>query len=160
MSLDRSLARSADGSPDPGAHVGLDRGPDRSPDRGPDPGPGRFVPRAPRRVARQRLLVLLASLLCALCAVCAAGSAGGHGGIRTAPPAAVSTEPGLEHPHDVLDTAFRSAARHGHRPPVRRHPAGRSAHRPTATGAHPRSRVRALHHAPAPRALRCMVLRC
>ncbi|MBQ0847670.1 hypothetical protein J8N05_05490 [Streptomyces sp. BH-SS-21] len=104
--------------------------------------------------------MLLAALLCALCAMGAAGSAGGHSGIRTAPPAAVSTEPGLEHPHDVLDTAFRSAARQGHRPPVHQRPAGRSAHRPAAATARPRSRGRALHHAPAPRALRCMVLRC
>ncbi|MFH8464944.1 hypothetical protein [Streptomyces sp. NPDC017991] len=134
--------------------------PDRSLDRrSPDRSPHRFVPRTPRRPARQRFLVLLASLLCALCAVSAAGSAGGHGGIRTAPPAAVSTEPGLEHPHDALDTAFRSAARQSHRPLVPQRPAGRSAHRPAATH-RPHSRDRALSHAPAPRALRCMVLRC
>ncbi|MFD0304722.1 hypothetical protein [Streptomyces sp. NPDC127119] len=104
--------------------------------------------------------MLFASLLCALCAVCAAGSASGHSGIRTAPPAAVSTESGLEHPHDILDTAFRSAARQSHRPLAPRRPAGRSAHRPAAVTERPRSRGRALHHAPAPRALRCMVLRC
>ncbi|MGN9819631.1 hypothetical protein ACTMUQ_30325 [Streptomyces sp. SD11] len=102
----------------------------------------------------------LVSLLCALCALCSAGSAGGHGGIRTAPPAAVSTEPGLEHPHDVLDTALRSAPRQSHRPLVPQRPAGRSAYGPAATTGRPPSRARALHHAPAPRALRCMVLRC
>ncbi|MFE1798582.1 hypothetical protein ACFW9L_20850 [Streptomyces sp. NPDC059517] len=122
--------------------------------------PGRFVARGARRSARQRFLVLFASLLCALCAVCAAGSASGHSGIRTAPPAAVSTESGLEHPHDVLDTAFRSAARQSHRPLAPRRPAGRSAHHPAAVTERPLSRGRALHHAPAPRALRCMVLRC
>ncbi|MFD6285237.1 hypothetical protein [Streptomyces sp. NPDC060205] len=104
--------------------------------------------------------MLLASLLCAVSAVCAAGSAGGHTGIRTAPPAAVSSEPGLEHPHDILDTAFRSAARQGHRPQVAQRPAGRSAYRPAAAAERPRPWARAFHHAPAPRALRCMVLRC
>ncbi|MGC5567050.1 hypothetical protein ACPYPG_29955 [Streptomyces sp. FR-108] len=109
--------------------------------------------------------MLLASLLCALCAVGvvgAAGSAGGHSGIRTAPPAAVSTEPGLEHPHDIQDTAFRSAGRQGHRPLAPQRPAERSAPRSAATTAtdRPHSRARALHHAPAPRTLRCMVLRC
>ncbi|MFJ2262332.1 hypothetical protein ACIOKD_29085 [Streptomyces sp. NPDC087844] len=133
-----------------------DRSLDRSPHHSPHRSPRRFVPRTPRRPARQRLLVLLASLLCALCT---AGSAGGHGGIRTAPPAAVSTESGLEHPHDVLDTAFRSAARQSHRPLVPQRPAVRPAHRPAAAE-RPHAQARALHHAPTPRTLRCMVLRC
>ncbi|MFF3484777.1 hypothetical protein ACFYXC_16145 [Streptomyces sp. NPDC002701] len=117
--------------------------------------PDRFVPRTPRRPARQRFLVALAALLCAMCAV---GSAGGLTGSRTAPPAAVSTESGVELPHDVLDTALRPAARQRHRRPLL---PVRPAHRPI-TG-RPRRRVHSLpapHHIPLPRARRCMVLRC
>ncbi|MDQ1037350.1 hypothetical protein QFZ75_003766 [Streptomyces sp. V3I8] len=114
----------------------------------------RPTPRSAAQSAQQRLLVVLAALLCALCVV---GSAGGHTGSRTAPPAAVSTESGLEHPHDLLDTALRPVARQGHRPLVPLRPAHRSA------AERPRPRVRSLpasHHAPSPRARRCMVLRC
>ncbi|WP_413758253.1 hypothetical protein [Streptomyces sp. MMBL 11-3] len=98
----------------------------------------------------------LAALLCALCAV---GAAGGHTGSRTAPPAAASTESGLELPHDLLDTALRPVARQGHRPLAPLRPA----HRPAAATEHATPQARPLppfHHAPAPRAQRCMVLRC
>ncbi|MFD3603160.1 hypothetical protein [Streptomyces sp. NPDC058656] len=96
----------------------------------------------------------LAALLCATCTVSAVGA---HTGPRTAPPPAVSTESGLEHPHDLLDTALRAPARQGHRP-VPRRPA-----RPPAP-AHPRPRphTHPVHppYAPTPRTQRCMVLRC
>ncbi|GHB55590.1 hypothetical protein GCM10010306_056860 [Streptomyces umbrinus] len=119
--------------------------------------PDRFTPRRERRNRRPawpRFLMALAALLCATCTVSAVG---GHTGTRTAPPAAVSTESGLEHPHDLLDTALRPPARQGHRPLVPQRPA-----RPPAP-AHPRPR-RHTHpvppYAPTPRAQRCMVLRC
>ncbi|WP_151478922.1 hypothetical protein [Streptomyces albicerus] len=114
----------------------------------------RFVPRTPRRPARPRFLVALAAMLCAVCVV---GSVGGHTGTRTAPPAAVSGESGLEHPHDLLDTALRPLARQGHRPLVPLRAARPPAPERPRPGAHPRSAPR---YAPTPRTQRCMVLRC
>ncbi|QQM41918.1 hypothetical protein [Streptomyces liliifuscus] len=119
--------------------------------------PDRFAPRRERRNRRPtwpRFLMALAALLCATCTVSAVGA---HTGPRTAPPPAVSTESGLEHPHDLLDTALRPPARQSHRRHVRRRPA-----RPPVP-AHPRPRPRAhpvSPYAPTPRAQRCMVLRC
>ncbi|MFC8199351.1 hypothetical protein ACFUTV_28750 [Streptomyces sp. NPDC057298] len=116
--------------------------------------PDRLVPRAPHRPARQRFLVALAALLCAVCAV---GSAGGHTGTRTAPPAAVSTETGLEHPHDLLDTALRPPARQSHRPLAPQRPARRPAVERPGLRVHS---LPALRYAPSPRAQRSLVLRC
>ncbi|MEU9185448.1 hypothetical protein AB0D14_12945 [Streptomyces sp. NPDC048484] len=128
--------------------------------------PDRFVPRTPRQPARQwawqrgrqRWLVALAAMLCAVCAMCAAGSVGGHAGAaRTAPPAAVSTESGIEHQYDILDSALRPPARQGHRPLAPLRPAHR------LTPERRRLRVRALpplRPAPSPHAQRCVVLRC
>ncbi|MEV2228446.1 hypothetical protein AB0H69_07685 [Streptomyces phaeochromogenes] len=119
--------------------------------------PDRFTPRRERRNRRPtwpRFLMALAAVLCATCTVSAVG---GHTGTLTAPPPAVSTESGLEHPHDLLDTALRPPARQSHRPLVPQRPA-----RPPAP-AHPRPRRHAHPvppYAPTPRAQRCMVLRC
>ncbi|MCX4907012.1 hypothetical protein [Streptomyces sp. NBC_00878] len=121
--------------------------------------PDRFVPRAPRRWHRRptwpRFLVMLAAVLCAVCAMTAVS---GHTGTRAAPPAAVSTESGPEHPHDLLDTALRPPARQGHRPLVPQRPARPPAH---PRHRHPTARARpAPPYAPTPRAQRCLVLRC
>ena len=119
--------------------------------------PARFAPRPERRNRRPtwpRFLMALAAVLCATCAVSAVG---GHTGTRTAPPPAVSTESGLEHPHDLLDTALRPPARQATAPSYPSAPHGP----PLPARPRPRPHARPVPpYAPTPRAQRCMVLRC
>ncbi|MFI1441141.1 hypothetical protein [Streptomyces fructofermentans] len=119
----------------------------------------RSLPRTPRRPVWPRFLVALAAVLCA---VCAAASAGGHLTTGTAPPAAVSTESGLEHPHDLPDTAPRPSGRQGHRLLAHGHPGRPVVPRPARFRAPSRSAPAPApsSYAPGPRTLRCMVLRC
>ncbi|MGW7263185.1 hypothetical protein [Streptomyces sp. NPDC054842] len=106
--------------------------------------------RATRRHAWLRVLVLL---------VVAMLATGPHPEALAAPPLAVAAETGgLE--QDVLDTALRPPARHGHRPLVPLRPAPRP-----DTGRPEPTPLRTAVPSPPPYALalhvlRCVVLRC